>query len=215
MTEQAAPRFSKKLVRQIKDAGFMDRDSKSTEAVMRCAGCPLASEKPFYASRAIKCASLQAGTVISIVHRLADRNFLEGRSDEEIDTKKASRRPRVLYRLNAKARSILKGSKPLPNCEYRKREQVVTQRARRAGLVPTDNVSLAELRRGTGATQGDVARRLITSLRVVSGLENREVDSMTVGRLRGYVEALGGDLRLIVNLKGKPVELKRNRRSKD
>lgn len=213
MTEQAGSRLPQTTVMQLKEAGLVGKITQSTEAVMRCAGCPFASGEKFYASRAIKCASLKGGTVIPIVHRLADSKFLVSKSNEKIDTRKAGRPARVLYRISAKARSILKGAEPLPNCQYRDRQQTVTPHTRNASLVPTDSASLADLRRMTDANQGEVAARIGTSQSGVSAIENGEVDAMSVRRIDRYIEALGGTLRIIVDFGEQTFEVRRKKRT--
>ncbi len=66
----------------------------------------------------------------------------------------------------------------------------------------TDTVGLASLRRARGLTQREVARRMGISQSDVSKLERR--DDVRVSSLRRYVDALGGHVRVVVDLPGDP-----------
>jgi transcriptional regulator with XRE-family HTH domain len=58
---------------------------------------------------------------------------------------------------------------------------------------------LAEVRRTQQLTQVEVARTMQVTQSRVSRLEKGEMDSAELGTLRKYVEALGGQLRLVVD----------------
>ena len=66
----------------------------------------------------------------------------------------------------------------------------------------TEMSALKELRRDLRASQKVVAERLGSSQPAVSKLEG-EAD-MLLSTLRGYIEALGGELDLVVRLEGRP-----------
>ena len=55
---------------------------------------------------------------------------------------------------------------------------------------------LRELRQEAGLTQQQVADRLGVSQRQVSKIERGDLDSARVGTIRGYLEAVGGELAL-------------------
>lgn len=76
-------------------------------------------------------------------------------------------------------------------------------------------MELAELREALEIRQADLAQMLKTTQAAVSRLERR--DNVTIGSLRGYVEALGGTLELNAVLPGRTVKIahafKENRRT--
>lgn len=55
---------------------------------------------------------------------------------------------------------------------------------------------LRELRQDAGLTQQQVAERIGVSQRQVSKIEHGDLDSAKVGTIRGYLEAVGGELAL-------------------
>ncbi|MBN6752116.1 helix-turn-helix transcriptional regulator [Kocuria palustris] len=55
---------------------------------------------------------------------------------------------------------------------------------------------LRELRQDAGLTQQQVAERIGVSQRQVSKIERGDLDSAKVGTIRGYLEAVGGELAL-------------------
>ncbi|MEU2161146.1 XRE family transcriptional regulator [Streptomyces chengbuensis] len=58
---------------------------------------------------------------------------------------------------------------------------------------------LAEIRREQSLTQKDVAQTMGVSAPRVSAIENGEADRTEVATLRSYVEALGGELRVVAD----------------
>lgn len=55
---------------------------------------------------------------------------------------------------------------------------------------------LRELREEAGLTQVQLAERIGVGQRQVSKIENGDLDSARVGTVRGYLEAVGGELAL-------------------
>lgn len=55
---------------------------------------------------------------------------------------------------------------------------------------------LRELRQDAGLTQQQVAERIGVSQRQVSKIERGDLDSAKAGTIRGYLEAVGGELAL-------------------
>lgn len=55
---------------------------------------------------------------------------------------------------------------------------------------------LRELRQDAGLTQQQVAERIGVSQRQVSKIERGDLDSAKIGTIRGYLEAVGGELAL-------------------
>lgn len=53
---------------------------------------------------------------------------------------------------------------------------------------------LRELREAAGLTQEHLATRIGVSQRQVSKIERGDLDSAKIGTIRGYLEAVGGDL---------------------
>jgi DNA-binding Xre family transcriptional regulator len=211
MTERRDSRLPQKTIQMLKKAGFVGRATKPTQAIIQCAVCPLATDEKFYAYRAIKCTSLPSGTVSPIVRRLTERKFFVGKSKANVDSSTAQRPSRVFYRISAKARKILHGTEPLPDCRFRDRQQAVSKGSDSLAA-SKGSASLAELRRAVGTSQTALAESLGISQSGVSSLETRDVDRMTVGRLAGYAEALGGTLRLIVDFgKQQQVEVTRKK----
>jgi predicted nucleic acid-binding Zn-ribbon protein len=72
----------------------------------------------------------------------------------------------------------------------------------RAAEIEMELLTLRELRETVEKTQKDVAGSLKVGQDSVSRLENR--DDMKVSTLRGYVEALGGEMKILVNVPGRP-----------
>lgn len=70
----------------------------------------------------------------------------------------------------------------------------------RGNLQPT---SLAAVRRAAGHTQGELADRIGISQSDVSKLERRS--DARVSSLEAYAEALGGTLRLVIDLRGRSI----------
>lgn len=64
---------------------------------------------------------------------------------------------------------------------------------------------LAELRGELGLTQTDIADRMGISQPRVSKLENGDLAQMEVDTLRRYVDALGGQLQIIVDFKDRHI----------
>ena len=75
-----------------------------------------------------------------------------------------------------------------------------------AGTEPRSVNGLAGLRRHFGLTQAELAPRVGTSQSDLSKLERR--GDIRVSSLRGYVEALGGRLRLLFISHGEQVEIR-------
>lgn len=63
-------------------------------------------------------------------------------------------------------------------------------------LVEVRAFKLRELRQDAGLTQQQVAERIGVSQRQVSKIERGDLDSAKVGTIRGYLEAVGGELAL-------------------
>lgn len=117
MKEGSDDRLPKEIIQQFKDQGFIERATSTTEAVMRCATCPLAEGEPFYGYRAQKCADLPPGPAASITTRLATNGFLENRRVDQSGPINVP--PRVLYDANKQAKETLKGIDPLNGCQKR------------------------------------------------------------------------------------------------
>jgi transcriptional regulator with XRE-family HTH domain len=66
-------------------------------------------------------------------------------------------------------------------------------------------MELSELREALAIRQADLAQKLKTTQAAVSRLERR--DNVTVGSLRGYIEALGGKLELNAVFPGQTVKI--------
>ena len=58
---------------------------------------------------------------------------------------------------------------------------------------------LAEIRREQDLTQRDIADEMGVSTPRISAIENGEIDRIEVATLRSYVQALGGQLRLVAD----------------
>ncbi|MGH3932762.1 MAG: helix-turn-helix domain-containing protein [Pseudonocardiaceae bacterium] len=56
---------------------------------------------------------------------------------------------------------------------------------------------LAEIRRAYGLDQSDVAERVGVSQSRISRIERGELDRSEISTVRGYVEALGGDIEIV------------------
>ena len=74
-------------------------------------------------------------------------------------------------------------------------------KARAAELI-AEEMSLQDLRRAIGKTQSAVAKRLKVGQHAVSKLETR--GDMYVSTLRGFVEAIGGELELVARFPDRP-----------
>lgn len=61
---------------------------------------------------------------------------------------------------------------------------------------------LAEVRKRLGVTQQQLAAQLAVAQSRVSALEHGAIDRMEFGTIRSYVEALGGTVRVVVDLDG-------------
>jgi hypothetical protein len=93
----------------------------------------------------------------------------------------------------------------------------------RAKELIAEEMSLQDLRRAVGKTQTAVARRLKVGQDAVSKLETRS--DMYISTLRGFIEAMGGELELVAQFPDRPpVRLeelgtlaprRRSRRSRD
>lgn len=68
----------------------------------------------------------------------------------------------------------------------------------RAAGAQTTNNPLRALRRQSYMTQQDVAQCLGVSQRRVSEIERADIDSLRVSTLQRYINAIGGNLRVIV-----------------
>lgn len=77
---------------------------------------------------------------------------------------------------------------------------------RRAAVLIAQHHALRDVRKAMGKTQAAVAKQLGIKQENVARIEQR--GDMLLSTLRGYVRALGGDVRLVVDVKGHPpVEL--------
>ena len=72
------------------------------------------------------------------------------------------------------------------------REQV--ERHKRRMLAEARAYRLCELREEAGLTQAQLAERIGVDQRQVSKIENGDLDSTKVGTIRGYLEAVGGEM---------------------
>jgi len=77
-------------------------------------------------------------------------------------------------------------------------------RARAEGAV-RPRLDLAGLRRSVGVTQATLAERLGMSQSDLSKLERRS--DLRLSTLRAYIAGLGGDLTLVADIPGSPIEL--------
>ncbi len=88
----------------------------------------------------------------------------------------------------------------------RKLEQMDPDRRARieaeAAALNQEYATLAEIRRRAAVTQVDLAARLSIGQANVSQFEKQ--DDFMLSTLRRYVEALGGDLRIVVEMPGLP-----------
>jgi len=85
-------------------------------------------------------------------------------------------------------------------------ERQASIKARTAELI-SEELTLKGLRQALNFTQDEMAQRLEVGQDNISRLEKR--DDLKLSTLRGYVEALGGELQLKVSLPGKSdIELK-------
>lgn len=67
---------------------------------------------------------------------------------------------------------------------------------------------LAELRKSVGVTQVELAALMGIGQPRVSAIERGDIGSLTVASVRGYVEALGGDVRLVARINENDVALR-------
>ncbi|HEY1630197.1 MAG TPA: hypothetical protein VGF56_02730 [Rhizomicrobium sp.] len=74
--------------------------------------------------------------------------------------------------------------------------------ARRTGELLAEELSLRDLRKSVGKTQVSVAKLLKIGQDAVSKLEMRE--DMYLSTLRGFIEAMGGKLELVVKFPDRP-----------
>ena len=74
------------------------------------------------------------------------------------------------------------------------RERVDTHKARMLAEVRAHR--LRELREAAGLTQQQLAERIGVSQRQVSKIERGDIESSKVSTVRGYLEAVGGELAL-------------------
>jgi len=72
----------------------------------------------------------------------------------------------------------------------------------RAKELIAEEMSLQDLRRAVGKTQTAVARRLKVGQDAVSKLETRS--DMYISTLRGFIEAMGGELELVAQFPDRP-----------
>ena len=77
---------------------------------------------------------------------------------------------------------------------------------RRSAALIAQHHALRDVRKAMGKTQAAVAKQLGIKQENVARIEQR--GDMLLSTLRGYVRALGGDVRLVVEVKGhEPIEL--------
>jgi DNA-binding XRE family transcriptional regulator len=74
--------------------------------------------------------------------------------------------------------------------------------AARARTLVAEEMSLREVRKAVGKTQVAVAKRLKVGQDAVSKLESRS--DMYLSTLRGFVEAMGGELELVARFPNRP-----------
>src|SRR6266852_6462969 len=72
----------------------------------------------------------------------------------------------------------------------------------RARELIAEEMSLQDLRRAVGKTQTAIAKRLKVGQDAVSKLETRS--DMYISTLRGFVEAMGGELQLVATFPDRP-----------
>jgi DNA-binding transcriptional regulator YiaG len=72
----------------------------------------------------------------------------------------------------------------------------------RAKELIAEELSLREIRKAMGKTQVAVAKRLKVGQDTVSKIETRT--DMLISTLRGYLQAVGGELELVAKLPGRP-----------
>ncbi len=63
-----------------------------------------------------------------------------------------------------------------------------------------DLISLAGLRKQAGVTQVELAKLMGIGQPRVSAIEHGGIDTLTVASVRTYVDALGGDVRIVAHL---------------
>lgn len=67
---------------------------------------------------------------------------------------------------------------------------------------------LAELRKQAGMTQKAVAKALNVSQARISGLENGDLNALTLASVRRYLSAIGGSVRLVASVDDTEVTLR-------
>jgi hypothetical protein len=72
----------------------------------------------------------------------------------------------------------------------------------RAAQLIAEEMSLQDLRKAIGKTQTAIAKRLKVGQDAVSKLETRS--DMYISTLRGFVEAMGGELQLVATFPDRP-----------
>lgn len=72
--------------------------------------------------------------------------------------------------------------------------------ARQLTAAAVDAYNLREARKASGMTQVELAEAMGVSQNRVSRMENGDMQAMSLGALRRYVEALGGKLTLVADL---------------
>jgi hypothetical protein len=72
----------------------------------------------------------------------------------------------------------------------------------RAAQLIAEEMSLQDLRKAIGTTQTAIAKRLKVGQDAVSKLETR--NDMYISTLRGFVEAMGGELQLVATFPDRP-----------
>ena len=92
-----------------------------------------------------------------------------------------------------------------PAGEVRTAERATEARATEARAT---GYRLAELRKSVGVTQVELARLMGIGQPRVSAIERGDIGSLTVASVRGYVEALGGDVRLVARINNDDVALR-------
>lgn len=87
--------------------------------------------------------------------------------------------------------------------DYKKKRGISEQdmrAARERGQAYIDAYNLREARKESHMTQVQVAEAMGVSQNRISQIENGDVDAMTIGSVRRYVEALGGKLTLTAEM---------------
>lgn len=82
------------------------------------------------------------------------------------------------------------------------------ERARTPADAYVTGYRLAELRRGVGVTQVELARLMGIGQPRVSAIERGDIGSLTVASVRCYIAALGGDVRLVARINNDEIALR-------